>query len=203
MRIALLEGWIIPHHICKTHITVFFFVVLISNARDGRYGLNNNNIAKYEMELDTLRRIVHIWPPPNQSKNKWELIQMLDLVAARRTYSVRPITRPLQIGDPINDMVVLKRTHSDMGNHVLLPNNLNRNWKYMSRNMEVPGCMWLAQSYVYTLASLGEWRVFLMGGQIVYVVHTVHNPQKGTWTWDVPVNYYSLEELRYFETHHN
>jgi glutathione synthase/RimK-type ligase-like ATP-grasp enzyme len=140
-----------------------------------------------------------MWPPQEQVQTKWDMINKLDFVAARRTFSARPRTRPLVDGETISDRVVLKRTHSDMGQHVLLPRDKQdrRNWDYLRLSTDVPGCFWLAQTYINTLATLGEWRVFLIAGQIVYTVHTVYNQVKETWTWDVPTTYYSLDELRY------
>jgi len=145
----------------------------------------------------TLREAVQMWPPQEQVQTKWDMIRKLDFVAARRTFSARPRTRLLQDGETITDRVVLKRTHSDMGRHVLLPQDRSdrRNWEYIRESIDVPGCLWLAQSYVETLATLGEWRVFLIAGQIVYAVHTVYNPTKRTWTWDVPTTFYSLDEI--------
>jgi hypothetical protein len=140
-----------------------------------------------------------MWPPQEQVQTKWDLIQKLDLVAARRTFSARPRTRPLIDGETLNSHMVLKRTHSDMGRHVILPEDHSdrRDWEYLRLNMEVPGCLWLGQSHIPTLSTLGEWRVFLVAGQIVYTVHTVYKPAKKTWSWDVPTTYYSLDELRY------
>lgn len=147
--------------------------------------------------MKVLREVVQMWPPQEQVQTKWDLIQKLDLVAARQTFSARPRTRPLTNGEPLNNQMVLKRTHSDMGRHVILPeDDLNRrNWEYLL-NMEVPGCLWLGQSHIPTLAKLGEWRVFLVAGQIVYTVHTVYNLAKKTWSWDVPTTYYSLSKLK-------
>jgi hypothetical protein len=53
----------------------------------------------------------------------------------------------------------------------------------------------MAQTYVETLKKRGEWRVFVIGGQIAYTVHTLRNREKKTWSWDVVRTYYSLEEL--------
>jgi hypothetical protein len=95
--------------------------------------------------------------------------------------------------------MVLKRTHSDAAEHVLLPHDKamqpKRNWEYLRSQMDIPGCQWMAQTYVETLKKRGEWRVFVIGGQIVYMLHTLRNREKKTWSWDVVRTYYSLEEL--------
>jgi len=53
----------------------------------------------------------------------------------------------------------------------------------------------MGQTYVELLSKRGQWRVFMIGGQIVYIIHTLHNPGKRTWAWDVVQTYYSLDKL--------
>jgi glutathione synthase/RimK-type ligase-like ATP-grasp enzyme len=103
----------------------------------------------------------------------------------------------VDVGDFDISRVVLKRTHSDMGQHVILPQDGREKYtrEYVEGHSEIPGCIWLIQSYVDTLAALGEWRVFIIGGQIVYIVHTRRNRTKGSSMAQTPINYYTLEEL--------
>ena len=54
----------------------------------------------------------------------------------------------------------------------------------------------MVQSFVEPLVRLGEWRVFLIGGKVVYMVHTVKNRDRNTWSWDIVNTYYTLEELK-------
>jgi glutathione synthase/RimK-type ligase-like ATP-grasp enzyme len=161
--------------------------------------LNADNIEQYTRETEKLCEAVRMWPPQDQVRNKYDVIRQLDLVAARRTISARPVTHKLDDIDNIDPTkVVLKRTHSDMGQHVILPGDESKfTLEYLQSRLEVPGCFWFAQTFVPTLRELGEWKVFLIGGQIVYIVHTRRNWSKGVWVSETPTTYYSLEELRW------
>ena len=141
-----------------------------------------------------------MWPPQNHVNtmaSKWELAQTLDFIAQERTKSARLKTRLLTDGKPILNVMVLKRTHSDAGEHVILPSDIDkRNWVYLRSQLDVPGSQWMAQSFVEPLMRLGEWRVFLIGGKPVYTVHTLKNRDRNTWSWDMVRTYYTLEELK-------
>ena len=129
--------------------------------------------------------------------SKWELAQILDFIAQERTKSARPKTRLLTDGEPILNVMVLKRTHSDAREHVILPSDIDKcNWVYLRSQLDVPGSQWMAQSFVEPLMRLGEWRVFLIGGKPVYTVHTLKNRDQNTWSWDMVCTYYTLEELK-------
>lgn len=163
-----------------------------------------HNVDNFLSIMDQLRRYVHMWPPQNQPNtigSKKQLIENLDTIASTITRSARPVTRQLSDGQNFPSNIVLKRTHSDTGYHVLMPFNKEhapkRIWDYLRNNVEIPGSVWLGQTYVRYLELLGEWRVFLVGGQIVYMVHTSKHPSKKTWQWDVAHTFYSLEELTY------
>jgi hypothetical protein len=91
-------------------------------------------------------RAVRIWLPQDQVNNiasKWQLVQGLDLIAGMRTRSSRPRTRLLHDGQSINDKTVLKCTHSNAGEHVLLPHDKatqpKQNWEYLHSQMDIPG----------------------------------------------------------------
>ena len=180
----------------RSYTTISSFT-LNSNTQ---YGLTTVNVHQYLDNLQGLSRIIRMWPPQNHVNtmaSKWELAQTLDLIAQERTKTVRPKTRLLVDGENILDVMVLKRTHSDAGEHVIVPSDVNRrNWDYLRSQLDVPGSRWMAQSFVELLVKLGEWRVFLIGGKPVYVVHTLKNPDRNTWSWDMARTYYTLEELR-------
>ena len=165
-----------------------------------QYGLTTINIRQYLDNLQGLSRIIRMWPPQNHVNtmaSKWELAQTLDFIAQERTKTARPKTRLLMDGETILNAMVLKRTHSDAGQHVILPLDINRrNWDYLRSQLDVPGSRWMAQSFVEPLVKLGEWRVFLIGGKPVYMVHTLKNRDQNTWSWDVVHTYYTLEELK-------
>ena len=102
----------------------------------------------------------------------------------------------LSSGQLIHPSTMLKHTHSESGNHVIFPNDLEkRNWEYLNTHSEIPHCRWFAQSYIKSLKDLGEWRVVLVGGSPVYTVHT----QPGTgdqWKHRRAVSFWPLERLR-------
>jgi hypothetical protein len=99
--------------------------------------------------------------------------------------------------EQIVNTMVLKRTHSDAGEHVVVPSDAYKcNWDYLRGQLDVPGSQWMVQLFVEHLAKLGEWRVFVVGGKIVYTVHTLKNRDRKTWSWDVAHTYYTLDELR-------
>jgi hypothetical protein len=99
----------------------------------------------------------------------------------------------------LSNKIVIKRTHSDAGEHVLILHDKNNqekhNWDYLHSQLNILRSQWMGQTYVELLEKRGEWRVFMIGGQIVYTVHTLHNPGKRTWAWDVVQTYNSLDEL--------
>jgi glutathione synthase/RimK-type ligase-like ATP-grasp enzyme len=100
-------------------------------------------------------------------------------------------------GSGIHHNIVLKRSHSDSGQHVLMPNDTGRDWSSLTRQMDIPGCVWIGQTLVPQLKEIGEWRVFIIGGRIVYCVHTIYNDTKHTWKWEPVTDHYSLDELTY------
>ena len=175
------------------------FVSLVFD-RNTQYGLTTTNVRQYLDNLHTLSRVIHIWPHQdhvNTIASKWELSQSLDIIAQERTNTARPRTRLVVDGERIVNAMVLKRTHSDAGEHVIIPSDVyKRNWDYLRGQLDVRGSQWMVQSFVEHLPKLGEWRVFLVGGKVVYTVHTLKNQDRKTWYWDVAHTYYTLEELR-------
>lgn len=127
-----------------------------------------------------------------------KVISILDRIAVAEGWR-RPRTTPLVHGQEIPEDAVLKRTHSDCGFHVVLPEisvetqdagavnrrkelKSQRTWGHLDLRTTAPEQLWIAQEYVPTLRSLGEWRVFLVGGCPLNVVHTVQATEKGQTT---------------------
>ena len=48
-----------------------------------------------------------------------------------------------------------------------------RTWEYLQSRTTASDQVWLSQEFVPTLRSLGEWRVYLVGGRIMNVMHTI------------------------------
>lgn len=144
-----------------------------------------------DLEMET-----HVWPTPNHTKlmgNKLELIMNLDWVA-KKLGSPRPKTVRLRRGDTIPRNVVLKRTHSDQQSHVILPGTRRRGWAGLDEGPD--GAQWFAQDYVGLLRKVGEWRVFMVGGNITYVVHTAYLPERECWMYTNVNVFLSLCKLR-------
>lgn len=162
--------------------------------------MDTTNIHSYLRGIDQLQSIVYIWPPPQHVErmgSKITLANNLDFIAATATNTKRPITRILDVTQQIPDSIVVKRTHSDSGNHVLLPGNPLINQEYLLSQLNIPDAVWFGQSYVPTLRHLGEWRVFIIGGRIIDIVHTRIHQETGCWKWERATQFWSLEELGY------
>ncbi|KAI5982791.1 hypothetical protein F5J12DRAFT_788081 [Pisolithus orientalis] len=144
------------------------------------------------------RRQVQFWPPPDQVRTaavKWETLAHLQAISAIHRWVV-PEMHIISDGDPIDDSYVLKRSHSDCGKHVILPTapKSSRTWAHLKNNTnEDSDEVWIAQQYIPSLVFLGEWRVIIVGGQIMSVTHT-HRLNNGGWSGIPVTSFLSLEE---------
>lgn len=166
--------------------------------RGKEYGIEKSNLVRYEQKLEALSSSVVIWPPPIQvdlSGRKDALIRNLDQISLEMR-TLRPQTTTLVRGGPIPEHTVLKRTHSDGQNHVILPQSSHRSWEYME--LGPPTAVWISQEYVPLLRTIGEWRVIVVNSMIHYVVHTlpVVVDSQQTWSSKLVREFYSLEEWR-------
>ncbi|KAI6137953.1 hypothetical protein BKA82DRAFT_4368126 [Pisolithus tinctorius] len=162
------------------------------------YGLDEMELRTYENHFALLSRQVQFWPPPDQVRTaavKWETLAHLQAIAAIHRWEV-PKMHIISDGDPIDDAYVLKRSHSDCGKHVILPTapNTSRTWAHLKNNTnEDSDEVWIAQQYIPSLVFLGEWRVIIVGGQIMSVTHT-HRLNNGGWSGIPVTSFLSLEE---------
>jgi hypothetical protein len=145
--------------------------------------------------MEEVKSSVLIWPPPNQVEvtgRKDTLIRHLDRIAEKMG-TLRPETRVVQAGERIPENCVLKRTHSDSGQHVILPGKDTANVDFQQGPRDA---VWLCQEFVSTLRDVGEWRVVIINKSIQYVVHTL--PQQGTRALSSKLvhGYFSLDEWR-------
>lgn len=164
---------------------------------------------------------VTIWPPPFQIElagDKLQTMALLDRIAADRGWK-RPYTRVIRDGEPIPIDGVLKRSHSDCGSQVLLPEQSASDapkWKRRKRTLELAACRnwnslrerttsarqsWMCQEYVPSLLTLGEWRFFVVGEHIVSVVHTIKCMDSGEWIGQPVTGFYTMSEIRYVGCH--
>ncbi|KAG9311951.1 hypothetical protein JVU11DRAFT_7214 [Chiua virens] len=158
---------------------------------------NASEIITFSKNLRSIRGLA-MWPPTKQLERagfKFHLLVDLTLINDRQ-HAIRPATCLLPLNSPIPDDTVLKRSHSDCGAHVIMPGDAKRRtWSYL--RSQTPGNeLWLSQEYVDTLSRLGEWRAFLLGGEIIHVVHTYRDRSKGEWHGREVLSYWSLEELK-------
>jgi hypothetical protein len=68
-----------------------------------------------------------------------------------------------------------------------------RTWPYLISQAPA-GEIWMAQQHMPLLPKFGEWRVFVVGGRIIQVVHT-YRVGNGDWLGCPVKAYWSLEEL--------
>lgn len=167
-----------------------------------------------------LENKVTIWPPTPEvqmAAHKQQTIAFLDEIATAHGWK-RPQTRVIHDGEPIPINGVLKRSHSDCGSHVLLPVEsvphdaadaaqrkkklaAARTWDRIKELTTSIDQSWMCQDYIPTLLKLGEWRFFLMGEQIINVVHTVKNTHNDFWTGESVASFYTKSEIRYVVFH--
>jgi hypothetical protein len=168
--------------------------------RDNKdYSIYRNNLGAYLEGMKKLKKLTFVWPDfehVNGIGSKCNLYHHLDMIASSITKTARLPWKVAQPGDRLRLDAVMKRTHSDSGQHVILSNTPLYNWEYFSNNMAIPGCQWIAQKYCHTLLNYGEWRVFILGGSIFHVVHTIYNKSRRTWTGQEATSWYTLDELK-------
>ena len=169
----------------------------LNGTRNEDYALTSSNLSQYRERLNKLKATILIWPPPPQVEQvakKDILIGHMDRIS-QQMGTMRPETKKLARGDPIPTGTVLKRTHSDSGQHVILPASEYRQWSNMEQGP--PEAQWLSQEFVPTLRSIGEWRVVIVNLTIQYVTHTLAAKDGSQALSSKPVEgYYSLDEWR-------
>ncbi|KAI6011476.1 hypothetical protein EDC04DRAFT_2609875 [Pisolithus marmoratus] len=150
----------------------------------------------YQSYMELLASQVQIWPLIPHLKmagDKWNTQHHLHFVALKlQTFS--PETAMLHIGEHITTQSVLKWSNSECGEHVIFPgDDSQRQWTYFQCHMS-PDEHWISQEYVKSLHNLGEWRVFIIGGVISFVIHT-HWLQGWDWEGSRVESYLTLEEI--------
>lgn len=151
------------------------------------------------MNMKVIQPPLRIWPPPHQIEwagSKIKVVCDLNAIATLRN-EPRPRTDVLSRAaqSSIPNGTVLKRSNSDCGQHVIMPGDrARRNWDYLtslSQNQEV----WMSQEYVRTLEEVGEWRTFIVCGQILHVVHSWKG-SNGRWHGVEVTSHWSLNEVQ-------
>lgn len=57
-----------------------------------------------------------------------------------------------------------------------------RTWRHLDSET-CEGTFWMAQEYVPSLSIIGEWRVFVIGGRMVAMVHTYRKKTTRAEEW--------------------
>jgi len=78
-------------------------------------------------------------------------------VVRKYTHTTCSQTRLLTDGQSFPPNIILRRTHSDTGHHILFLNDPRQNWDYMHANCEVPGSQWLGQTYSKARTMRRRW----------------------------------------------
>jgi hypothetical protein len=155
-------------------------------------------MGRYWERISDLEMRTKTWPPSVQVDcvgQKNVLIRHLDFIASQMKVG-RPKTTMLKRGDPIPEETVLKRTHSDCGSQVILPKAGRHPAKWDKLQEGPPGSVWMSQEFVGHLRECGEWRVVMVGGKILYVVHTVYDKGRKCWNFVEVKRFLSLDEIR-------
>ncbi|KAI6097729.1 hypothetical protein EDD16DRAFT_1719021 [Pisolithus croceorrhizus] len=157
---------------------------------------DSSEVDRFAANLEMIRKVI-IWPPSRELERagwKFPVIDNLSAIAASLVPACAPMTRRLGASEPIPHDMVLKRSHSDCSAHVIMPDASNkRSWPYLISQAPA-GEIWMAQQYMPFLPKFGEWRVFIVGGKIIQVVHT-YRVGNGDWLGCPVKAYWSLDEL--------
>lgn len=194
------------HHLPITDITF--------RSPESYYKLHGGERDQYERTLVALARVVPLWPPVpslRMAAQKWNTIKILEMAALANNWS-RPRTDIMHPACDIPADTVLKRSHSECGEQVLMPEqsavgsggavdrirkNLNatRTWSKLNARTHSTDQKWASQEYIETLITIGEWRFFLVGGHVENIVHTIKG-KDGLWIGRRVSSFLSFHELR-------
>ncbi|KAJ7847686.1 hypothetical protein B0H13DRAFT_1907169 [Mycena leptocephala] len=135
----------------------------------------------FMQRMDELSCKALVWPNPRHAlwyREKWQLIQELDHIAATTTHTHRPETKVFETGTQFSPTTVLKREgsgfsqmrHFHDGDCLLskcaLTDILAHNRAILDALKQEPTAfrmLWLVQGLVEPLRRHGEWRVFVVG----------------------------------------
>ena len=59
---------------------------------------------------------------------------------------------------------------------------------------ESPGTFWMAQEHVPSLEIIGEWKVLIIGGRIITIMHT-YKSQSGQWGSEETSAFLTLDKV--------
>jgi hypothetical protein len=163
------------------------------------YGLGDNYPGFFNALISFSHRIL-VWPNPTElerSGRKYIAIDLLDRVA-KLMGTQRP-TSQLILRDgtkPPKGRYVLKREFSANAGHVHIVDGIStKTWKELD-GQNTSRFVWIQQDYAPLLEQWGEYRIFMVGGQVWECVMTYRN-KDGLWEWRKARFGYTLERLEY------
>jgi hypothetical protein len=151
-----------------------------------------------------------VWPPVDEvraASSKYQVIQKLDDIAAKITFSARPSTTITTL--PLTAKptgVVIKRERSDTSRHCLQPQDIKRmTLKQLNsflKKHSIQDCEWLSQDFVPELIRIGEWRTYFVGGERILTICTSPSVE-GRIICSAPSDRWSLQELTWVISLHS
>lgn len=160
--------------------------------------------------LSELEKDLFIWPPVREmfrAGKKFTLVEDLDKIALKITKTARPKTKLLDATCKLpltSDQRphILKREQSESSNHYLSPFHVLQLKGPDVAQMAKGPIRWLWQDYVPYLLTMGEWRMFIIGGQPLLAIWTIKKIQGADlgidqqWEDADMTGYYSLSEIK-------
>jgi hypothetical protein len=154
---------------------------------------------------DLSHRIL-IWPCVAEMdreglKHQW--VRQLDQIA-RTLNTPRPVTEELTEGAiPKSGKWVVKREYSANCEHVEIVEldgstaTAIKSLKPIKGALKDDGFKWIIQSHAPLLQQWGEWRVFMIGGKVRYIILTAKSEdgRKDGWTWNRVDHVHTLNKL--------
>ncbi|KAK7684314.1 hypothetical protein QCA50_012638 [Cerrena zonata] len=146
-------------------------------------GITRQNYQQFDEKMDTFSRLIKVWPPiPFSRRGAFKLrrLQILDEIATTITHTPRPASS-LWDGEGIPSGKVLKRTHSAYGKHVYLPSSPPPSVDELRGACDLPGRQWIVQDWVPTLRQLGEYKVYFIEKEVVWISVARLGKDGGEW----------------------
>lgn len=185
-------------YVCSYPILCPVSTIQIHRGEGNAYQLDKEQLRLYESHVAQLCCHTLVWPPIRLSRiaaSKWPTLCHLQTIARLRG-EYMPTTICLKKGQDIPHNMVLKRSHSECCEHVILPTASRHCVTWERLNSETGNDeFWMAQEYVQSLDKIGEWRVFIIGGNVISVMHT-YKSSNDRWHGEVAGSFLTLDEIR-------
>lgn len=167
------------------------------------YELEDVQLPRYIESMDKLAQHVLIYPNHRESinlGNRDHISSLLNDVARQYTHTPRPRTIPLSYLDHIPDDTILKRGYSSNRDHVLWPEDQDRDWV----SMGLPESMreyWVSQEFNPLLGQekFGQIRVFALSGRPCRYIRTVHDTRYSRGVRSEARKFAPLDLMRYVQ----